>query len=186
MNETRRGHGARAAMNSASSPGASAAAAGSTRYWCARLSRPSTASTAIALTKLDVLDGLDDDSRSAPAIALDGEMLSITCRQARALQAPCRTGLRDAGRVERHHCRRAQLERSSGPGGQICPIHRGVDRRAGRPPLHQPGTGRHDTCDRSVSRLVSEAFPGIAADLRGPARKQKYRSTEAWQILLLF
>jgi hypothetical protein len=50
---------ANAAMNSAPSPAASAAAAGSTRCWCARRSSPS-ASTASRFTKLDVLDGFDE------------------------------------------------------------------------------------------------------------------------------
>ena len=48
-----------AAASSAPSPGGRAAAAGSTPCWCARPCEPA-ASTGIALTKLDILDGFDE------------------------------------------------------------------------------------------------------------------------------
>ena len=51
---------ASAAANSAPSPAGRAAAAGSTPCWCARPCGPA-ASTGIALTKLDILDGFEGD-----------------------------------------------------------------------------------------------------------------------------
>ena len=50
---------AKSATNSAPIPVARAAAAGSTRCWCASRSR-SRGADGIALTKLDVLDGFDE------------------------------------------------------------------------------------------------------------------------------
>ena len=134
----------------------------------------------IALTKLDVLDGLDE-IKVCTGYRLDGEVIDYlpASQGAQARVEPVYETLEGWKGTTR---RRAQLERPAGAGGQICPPHRGADRRAGRAAFHQPGTGRHDTCDRSVSRLASWRLPGIAAVRRSAVREQEYRSTKAWQI----
>jgi adenylosuccinate synthase len=64
---------ASAGASSAPSPAASAAAAGSTRCWCASRCAVSGV-TGIALTKLDVLDGFETRSASAPATGSTGAL----------------------------------------------------------------------------------------------------------------
>ena len=67
----RRPAGQAGRMSSAPSPGASGAAAGSTRCWCARPA-PRAGSGGIALTKLDVLDGFRPTLKICVAYELDG------------------------------------------------------------------------------------------------------------------
>ncbi len=116
----------------------------------------------IALTKLDVLDGLDE-IKVCTAYRLDGEDDRLSAGQPGRTGA-CRTGLRDARRLEGHDSGRAQLERPAGAGGQVCALHRRADRRAGGAAFDQSRTGRHHTCDRSVSRLDHDSVrSGVGA-----------------------
>jgi hypothetical protein len=104
--------------------------------------------TGIALTKLDVLDGLDE-LKICVGYDLDGDPHRLSARQP-GRAGPRHAGLRDHRGLEGDHGRRAQLGRSSGAGDQVCPPHRGADRRAGGASFHKPGAGRHDTCDGPV------------------------------------
>jgi len=61
----------------------------------------------IALTKLDVLDGLDE-IKVCTAYRLDDEVIDYL-PASQGAQARVETHLRDARRLERHHRRRAQL-----------------------------------------------------------------------------
>ena len=118
--------------------------------------------TGIALTKLDVLDGLDEirictgytsarrDARSSP--------------RPRRRSGRGRAGLRDDGGLERIDRRRAQLAATAGPGDQVHPPDRGTDRMPGRFGLDQPRARRHDSRARPVCRtertpLLSGASP---------------------------
>ena len=99
----------------------------------------------IALTKLDVLDGLEE-IKVCTGYRLDGEVIDYLP----ASQGRRRVSSRSTRRCEGwtgHDSRRAQLERPAGAGGEICSLHRRTDRRARGAPFHQSRTGRHDTCD---------------------------------------
>ena len=112
----------------------------------------------IALTKLDVLDGLDE-IKVCTAYRLDGELIDYlpASQGAQARVEPVYETLEGWKGTTRG---RAQLERPAGAGGEVCATHRGADRRAGCAPFHQPRTGRYDTCYGPVSRLVN-GLPGI-------------------------
>ena len=90
----------------------------------------------IALTKLDVLDGLDE-IKVCTGYRLDGEVIDYlpASQGAQARVEPVYETLEGWKGTT---ARRAQLERLAGAGGEICSLHRGADRRAGRAPLHQP------------------------------------------------
>ena len=133
----------------------------------------------IALTKLDVLDGLDE-IKVCTGYRLDGEEIDYL-PASQGAQARVEPDLRDARRLEGHDQGRAQLGRSAGAGRQICAPRRGTDRRAGRVAFDKPGAGRHDTCARSVSRLVLATARAVSG--RGARRgNQDHRSTIEWQI----
>jgi hypothetical protein len=100
----------------------------------------------IALTKLDVLDGLDE-LKICVGYRLDGEEIDFLPASQGA--GARRADLRDAGRLEGTTKSAPALERAAGAGGQVCPPYRGTDRRAGGAAVHQPRAGRHHTCDRS-------------------------------------
>ncbi len=101
----------------------------------------------IALTKLDVLDGLDE-IKICVGYKLDGRN-SITCRQARR-SGPRRADLYFAGRLEGFDRRRAQMGRSSGASHQVC---RQVEELIGAPvALLSTSPEREDTI------LVTDPF----------------------------
>ena len=112
----------------------------------------------IALTKLDVLDGLDE-IKVCTAYRLDGEVIDYlpASQGAQARVEPVYETL-EGWKGTTAGAR--SWNDAAGAGGEICSIHRGADRRAGSAPLHQSRTGRHDTCYRPVSRLVN-GLPGI-------------------------
>ena len=106
----------------------------------------------IALTKLDMLDGLEmlkvcigykigDQRARLPAVGPEGP-------------GGGDPGLRGDRGLDREHPRRAQLPRPAGQGGQVCAADRGADRRAGRAARHQPRARRHDRDARSVPGLI--------------------------------
>ena len=134
----------------------------------------------IALTKLDVLDGLDE-IKVCTGYRLDGEAIDYlpASQGAQARVEPVYETLEGWKGTTRG---RAQLERFAGAGGEICPLHRGTDRRAGRAAFHQSGTGRHDTCDRSVSRLDFGPFRASRDLSEAARRKHGIQVDEAWQI----
>ena len=116
-NEIGEFHRRSAATSSAPSPGASAAAAGSMPCWSARRSR-SHGIHGIALTKLDVLDGLDQ-IRSASAIA-GRRSASTACRRPGGAEARRRRSMkrlragrnRPPGRAPGRPCRRRRSNMS--------------------------------------------------------------------------
>ncbi len=92
--------------------------------------------TGIALTKLDVLDGLDE-LKICVGYTLDGEEIDhLPASQAAA--GAGKAGLHHARRLEGIDRRRPQMGRSSGTGNQICPSGRGTDRCAGGAAVNQP------------------------------------------------
>ncbi len=111
----------------------------------------------IALTKLDVLDGMPTldvctgyrYQRRAPR---------PLPRRAR-IAGRGRAGLRDAGRLVGIDPRRAQLGRPAGHRRQVYPPHRGADRGAGRPAVDQPRARRHHPGPRPVRVLSSGRNP---------------------------
>ena len=107
----------------------------------------------IALTKLDVLDGLDE-IKVCVGYRLDGEVIDYlpASQGAQARVEPVYETL-EGWKGTTAGAR--SWNALAGAGGEICSIHRGTDRRAGSAPLHQSRAGRHDTCDRPVSRLVN-------------------------------
>ena len=107
--------------------------------------------TGIALTKLDVLDGLDE-IRICTGYRLRGETARPFPRPRRR-SGGGRAGLRDdegLGRIDR---RRAQLAAIARAGDQIHPPHRGTDRLPGRFGLDEPRARRHHPCPRPVCTM---------------------------------
>ena len=119
--------------------------------------------TGIALTKLDVLDGLDE-IRICTGYTLHGADARPFPRPRRR-PGRGRAGLRDDGGLVRIDRRRAQLAPAPGPGDQIYPPHRGADRLPGRPGLDQPRARGHDPGARSLHRLKGR--PRLEAGRRG-------------------
>ena len=107
--------------------------------------------TGIALTKLDVLDGLEE-IKICVGYRLDGREIDYLPACAGGSGAG-RADLRDARRLEGFDGRRAQVERSACAGRQICASRRGIDRRAGCATVDKPGARRHDSGTGSVSGL---------------------------------
>ncbi len=98
----------------------------------------------IALTKLDVLDGLEE-IKVCTGYELDGEVIDYL-PAGQGQQARVNADLRNSGRLERDDCGCPQLERTSGAGDQIRSLCRRVDRCADRTFVYEPGTRRHNTC----------------------------------------
>ena len=147
---------ASAATSSARSRAASAAAAGSTPCWCARRCATSGID-GIALTKLDVLDGFEE-IKVCVGYRLDGQEIDHlpASQGAQARVEPIYETLEG---WQRHDGRRALLGRAAGAGGQVCPPHRGADRRAGGAALDQPRARRHDPGAESLRGLTASAAP---------------------------
>ena len=106
----------------------------------------------IALTKLDVLDGLGE-IKVCIGYELDGARLDRfpAGQAAQAEVVPVYETLEGWHGIDR---RRALLGGSAGAGGEICPLYRGVDRGAGRLAFDQPGARRYHPCPRSISGLT--------------------------------
>jgi adenylosuccinate synthase len=154
----RRSGWASAARNSAPTPAASAAAAGSTRCWCARRChqrhrrhRPDQAGRAGRLEELKVCVGYE----------IGGKVLDYLPAGCATAGAPSRS--MRAGRLERDHPGRAQLARPAGQCDQICAPDRGADRRAGGAAVHQPRARRHHPDARPVLLYISTLFVGASA-----------------------
>jgi hypothetical protein len=96
----------------------------------------------IALTKLDVLDGLKT-LKICVGYKIDGRGSGLSAIQPEGAGRG-RTGVRGAGRLEREHRLGAQLQGPERQRNQICAADRGIDRRAGGDVVDQPGTRRHD------------------------------------------
>ncbi len=108
--------------------------------------------TGIALTKLDVLDGLDE-IRICTGYRLGDALLDHLPAHAadQAAVEPvyeAMTGWRD------FDPRRPQLGPAARAGDQVHPPHRGTDCLSGRFGVHQPRTGRHDSRAGSVCGLT--------------------------------
>ena len=112
----------------------------------------------LALTKLDVLDGLAE-LRICTGYRIDGDVLRHL-PAAPAAPGGGGAGLRDDGGLDRQHPRRALLGRPAGAGDQIRPPHRGTGRGAGDPAVHQPGARRHHPGARSVRGIRPTAIIG--------------------------
>ncbi len=105
----------------------------------------------LALTKLDVLDGLPE-LKICTGYQIGGSAVRHLPAAAGA-QAAAEPDLRDDGGLERLHPRRAHLGGPAGAGDQICAAHRGTGGSAGDAALHQPGARRHDPDERPVRGL---------------------------------
>jgi adenylosuccinate synthase len=106
--------------------------------------------TGIALTKLDVLDGLDE-IRICTGYRLGDALLGHL--PAHAADQAAVEPVYDR-RLARIDPRRAELGSAAGPGDQVHPPYRGTDCLSGRFGVHQPGTGGHDNRARSVCGLT--------------------------------
>ena len=109
----------------------------------------------LALTKLDVLDGMDEpqDLYGVPPFRPDpAPSAGRDDRPGRG-----RAALRGAGRLAGQHPRRPQLCGPARPGGQIRQAPGGAGRGAGRDALDQPRSRRHDPVARPVRRLTPRA-----------------------------
>ena len=96
----------------------------------------------IALTKLDVLDGLAE-LKICTGYRINGDVLPpFAGRAGRAGGGGA--GIRGDGRLVRVVARRPVLGGSAGAGGQIRAADRGTGGSAGDPAVHQPGARRHD------------------------------------------
>ena len=92
--------------------------------------------TGIALTKLDILDGMEE-IKICTGYRLDGEEIAHLPASQGAQAGLNRSMNRSmAGKARR---RAHGLGRTSGAGHQICSPDRGIDRRAHRAAVHQPG-----------------------------------------------
>ena len=97
----------------------------------------------IALTKLDILDGLDE-IKVCVGYSLDGERLdrmpasqAVQQRLEPIYEIDSRLAADDGGGT--------LLGRSAGAGDQICAPDRGIDRGAGGATLHESRAGRHNS-----------------------------------------
>ena len=141
----------RAGTSSAPSPAARAAAAGSTRRWCARRCKVGGIQ-GLALTKLDVLDGLPE-LQIGVGYEIDGAPLPSPAGRAGGAGRG-EAGLRDDRGLVRLDPRRPLLGGAAGAGDQIRPPDRGAGRDAGDAALHQPRARRHDPDARPVRGLT--------------------------------
>ena len=96
----------------------------------------------IALTKLDVLDGLPE-LKICTGYRINGERLRPFARR------PGRSGrggagIRNDGGLDRIDPGRPLVGRSAGTGGQVRAPDRGTGGSAGHAAVHQPGARRHD------------------------------------------
>ena len=108
----------------------------------------------IALTKLDVLDGLEE-LKICVGYELDGERIDHLPAglKAQAALEPIYEeieGWRESTRGAR------SFRDLPAAGGQVRAPHRGADRRAGGAARHQPGARRHDRHARSFRRLGAD------------------------------
>ena len=91
----------------------------------------------LALTKLDVLDGLPE-LKICIGYRINGDAVPPSAgRAGRAGRGSA--GIRGDGRLVRLVTRRPLLGRSAGAGGEICAADRGTGGGAGDPAVHQPG-----------------------------------------------
>ncbi len=110
----------------------------------------------LALTKLDVLDGLAE-LKICAGYRIGGDDAPAPAGRARA---PRRRRSRSTRRMEGWPDRTRgarSLGRSAGAGDEIRPADRGTGGGAGHAALHQPGARRHDPGARPVRRLNSAA-----------------------------
>ena len=98
----------------------------------------------IALTKLDILDGFDE-IRVATRYRLDGEEIDYL-PAAPGMQSRVEPIYETIEGWREFDGRRPLMARPAGPGGQICPPDRGIDRRPDRAAVDQPGARGHDSC----------------------------------------
>ncbi len=94
----------------------------------------------IALTKLDVLDGLEE-IKICVAYELDGKRIDYLPSSMGA-QARVKPIYETLPGWSENNRRCAFVERSSRAGGQICPPYRRADRCAGGDALHKPPSAR--------------------------------------------
>ncbi len=94
----------------------------------------------VALTKLDILDGLES-LKVCVGYRLDGAVLDYLPSGLKGAGGG-RADLRDPGGLEPEHPGRAVMEGPAGQCGEIRPPCGGADRRPGGPALHQPPARR--------------------------------------------
>ena len=129
----------------------SAAAAGSTRRWCASRCALNGIS-GIALTKLDVLDGLPT-LKICTGYRLDGQRARLPARRPAARRRALTPVYEEMEGWSETTQGARSLARPAGQRGQIRPPHRGADRRAGGAALHQPAARRHHPRPRPLRRM---------------------------------
>ena len=117
--------------------------------------------TGIALTKLDVLDGLDE-IRICTGYRLRGADARPSARPRRR-PGRGRAGLRDDGGLGGIDRRRAQLGRAAGPGDQIYPPDRGADAEC---PVALVSTSP----EREDTILVRDPVRGLTASVAARVR----------------
>ena len=109
----------------------------------------------IALTKLDVLDGLTE-IKVCVGYELDGKRIErFPFTHGRASQAEADLG--NLRRLGRKHARRALLRRAAGDLHQVRAPRRGAGRLPGGAAQHQPRARGHDPDDGPVPRLITAA-----------------------------
>jgi hypothetical protein len=108
----------------------------------------------VALTKLDVLDGMDE-IKVCTKYRLDGEEIDYL-PASQAAQARVEPVYETLEGWKGTTAGARSWNDSACAGSQICPLCRRADRRSGRIAFNQSGTGRHDTCDGPVSRPIFE------------------------------
>ena len=124
----------------------------------------------LALTKLDVLDGLPE-LKICTGYRIGGERLRHlpAAPGAQAAAEPVYETMEGWTRLDP---RRPLLGRPAGAGDQICPPHRGTGGGAGHAAVHQPGARRHDPGARPV-RGLEHCYAGWNSQrVRGSWRAQ--------------
>ncbi len=110
----------------------------------------------LALTKLDILDGLTE-LKVCVAYRLDGREIDYLPASEHA-QARGRAGLRDGRGLAGRDRAGALVGGTAGAGDQICAPHRGIGRVPGRLAVDQPGARGHHSDAESVRELNSGEF----------------------------
>ena len=129
----------------------------------------------LALTKLDVLDGMAELKICTGYRVNGGGDAPPALRHGGP--GGRRADLRDAGGLERQHPRRPQLCPAAGRGGEIRPPDRGAGRGAGGAAEHQPRPRRHHHPARPLRglRRVRDAEPCLPSCCCWPGPRGRSR-----------
>ena len=110
----------------------------------------------IALTKLDILDGFESIRVCTRYRPRRHEIDRLPASQ--AAQARVEPVYETIEGWQGNDAGRPLVGRTAGAGDQICPPHRGIDRRAGGPAVDQSGARRYNSRSQSI--------PGLTRDRR--------------------